>query len=361
MANALFTLGEALEICPKAQGERLLPPSSYPLNLLLEWPKRTKPQWAVIVGASLAIHILVFSIAVKLPSLAEQREPEQTVIVHRIPLYLPPDVMTQREPNRNKISKQIDLADLMAAKESQAHKARPKPSVKHFEIPKTAPQVAKANPQILPEAPKVAVNQPPAPLPQGSPTGLTAPPPPAPAAAPSPFQDIGTDAPPNPHPTLHPPKVDLDAAMNGVTPAGNSQQLSLSDDSAGQPRAGAPGVPGQAAAQHSAIELKSDPQGADFKPYLRQILAIVRANWKRVIPESVRLGQLHGRTVVEFAINRDGSLPKIVIAEYSGSDALDRAAAAGLTMSNPLPPLPADFKGSQVRLAFTFAYNMPSQ
>jgi TonB family protein len=64
---------------------------------------------------------------------------------------------------------------------------------------------------------------------------------------------------------------------------------------------------------------------------------------------------------LEFIINRDGSIPKLVTAESSGLDPLDRAAVAGLSMSNPLPPLPADFKGQQVRLAFSFAYNMASQ
>jgi TonB family protein len=114
-------------------------------------------------------------------------------------------------------------------------------------------------------------------------------------------------------------------------------------------------------AQHAAVELESDPQGADFKPYLARILAIVRSNWRTVIPESVRMGTRRGRTVVEFAINRDGSIPKLVIADPSGSEPLDRAAVAGLSMSNPLPPLPSDYKGLQVRLAFSFSYNMPAQ
>jgi hypothetical protein len=39
---------------------------------------------------------------------------------------------------------------------------------------------------------------------------------------------------------------------------------------------------------------------------------------------------------------------------------LDRAAVAGLSMSNPLPPLPAGFKGAFVNLQFSFNYNMPS-
>lgn len=336
-------------------------PSDRPLNLLLEWPQRTRPQWAGIIGASLAVHIVLFAMAIKIPSLVgERREPEREIVVHRIPLYLPPDVMTQREPNKNKISKQVDLADLMATERSRARRAIPRPSVRHFEIPKQAPREVKAAPQILPEAPKAAANRPPAPPPQGSPSGLVAPPPkPAPEEPSGPFQNIGADEPSNPHPTLAPPKMNLRAAENGVPQDSDSQQLSISNGSTAQPSAGAPGTLGQGSAQHSAVELKSDPEGTDFKPYLRQILAIVRANWRRVIPESARMGQLRGRTVMEFVINRDGSLPKIVIAGYSGSDALDRAAAAGLTMSNPLPPLPAEFKGSQVRLAFTFDYNMP--
>ena len=73
------------------------------------------------------------------------------------------------------------------------------------------------------------------------------------------------------------------------------------------------------------------------------------------------MGTLKGRTVIEFIINRDGSIPKLVTADTSGSEPLDRAAVAGLSMSNPLPPLPAGYKGLQVRLAFTFAYNMPAQ
>ncbi len=141
----------------------------------------------------------------------------------------------------------------------------------------------------------------------------------------------------------------------------NGRNLVISDDNPSEPLPGAPGATGQIGAQHSAVELQSDPQGADFKPYLRQILAIVRANWRRVIPQSARMGTLRGRTVLEFEIDRNGGIPKLVVADSSGSEPLDRAAVAGLSMSNPLPALPSDYKGFQVRLAFSFAYNMPAQ
>ena len=122
-----------------------------------------------------------------------------------------------------------------------------------------------------------------------------------------------------------------------------------------------PGLTGQIGNQRPAIQLLSDPQGADFKPYLERILAIVRANWQRVTPEPVRQGRMHGRSVIQFIINHDGSIAKVIVAEPSGVNQLDFAASTSLVMSNPLPQLPPDFKGFQVKLAFTFAYNMPIQ
>ena len=64
---------------------------------------------------------------------------------------------------------------------------------------------------------------------------------------------------------------------------------------------------------------------------------------------------------IQFAIARNGSVPKLVIVANSGADALDRAAVAGISASNPFPPLPAEFKGDQIRLQLNFAYNIPKQ
>lgn len=361
MANAPLSVIDAA--ADRSAAPPVLPPSPVELNLLLEWPGRRSPRaWMAILGASVLLHIFFFFLAVHLPSFLPQPEPERTVIVRHIPLYLPPDVLTQKAPNRREISKSIDLADLLATEARQARRARSRPTVKHFELPKQlAPKTsAKNTPQILPEAPKVALNQAPGPPPVGAINGLPAPAAPPPPT-PGPFQNIGSEAPPNPHPTLAPPKANVRETLNGQAEQPNSTKLIISDDNSSEPAAGAPGSTNQLGAPHSAIELQSDPQGADFKPYLTRILAIVRANWRRVIPESARMGLLRGRTVMEFIINRDGTIPKLVTADSSGSDALDRAAVAGLSMSNPLPPLPADYKGFQVRLAFTFTYNMPSK
>jgi TonB family protein len=359
MAQRPITLSAVIEGGPEPVA--LLPPSAYPLNLLLHWPDEgSRPQWLRIFGTSLGLHVVLFFLALQIPSFVSPELPERRVAQHRIKLYLPPDVMTQRAPNRHEVSKQIDLADLMSSQPEPAHRAAPSPSVRRFELPRNSVLPAKTAPQILPQAPDVATSEPTGPLPPGSPTGLTAPPAPKPATE-SPFQDIGTEAPPSAHPKLAPPKATVQAAINGLTEKANGGHVIISDDRQSEPMPLSPGSLNRSGAQHTAIELKSDPQGADFRAYLAQILSIVRANWKHVIPESARMGTLRGRTVVEFIIARDGSIPKLVVGDPSGSDPLDRAAIAGLSMSNPLPPLPADFKGQQIRLAFSFAYNMPAE
>ncbi len=344
-------------------GPRVLPPSDYPLNLLLDWQftRRSGAGWTKILAVSLGVHALFFLAAVQLPSVATPSAPLPRVIVHHIPLYLPPDVLTQKAPNRAKLSKEIDLASLLAERLPQRpSRSSPAPSSKRFELPKvaTAQKPAKA-PQILAEAPDIALNQTPGPMPAGAVNGLPSSAPPLTTAGP--FQNIGEDTPPPAHPKLPPPRATVQAAINDLTSPGASDQMVITDDSPTELQPGASRIPGQLGAQHSAVELQSDPQGADFKPYLTRILAIVRANWRHVIPESARMGTVRGRTVLEFIINRDGKIPKLVTAQSSGLEPLDRAAIAGLSMSDPLPPLPADFKGAQVRLAFSFAYNMPAQ
>lgn len=107
----------------------------------------------------------------------------------------------------------------------------------------------------------------------------------------------------------------------------------------------------------SNIELLSDAQGVDFRPYLTRILATVRRNWQAVMPESARLGR-RGRVAIQLSINREGRIPKLVIAESSGAEPLDRAAVAGITASDPFPPLPEEFRGEEIRIQFNFLYNL---
>jgi TonB family protein len=337
-------------------------PVAQELDLLLHWQKRHSARgWLGIAVASVLLNLLFMLVVVQAPGSVSPAPQQRTVVIRKIRLYTPRDLLTQKAPNTRTPTKNIDLKDLLPVAPSRARNARPNPSVRHFEAPSSLPprQTAKAAPQIMAEAPNVPVSQAPSNLPPGAANGLTAAVPPPPTPPDQPFQNVGSEPLTN-HPKLAVPKTGVQSAIQSLAQPPNSTRLTINDDNQSQPSPAAPGTNGQAPAQHAQVELQSDPQGADFRNYLAHVLSIVRANWRHVIPESVRMGTLRGRTVVEFIISRDGSIPKLVTADPSGSDALDRAAIAGLSMSNPLPPLPVDFKGMQVRLAFTFSYNMPS-
>ena len=67
-----------------------------------------------------------------------------------------------------------------------------------------------------------------------------------------------------------------------------------------------------------------------------------------------------GTVVIGFKILKDGEVKELQYVKESGHVALDRAAYAGITASNPFPPLPPAFTGEYLSLRFTFAYNPDS-
>ena len=103
------------------------------------------------------------------------------------------------------------------------------------------------------------------------------------------------------------------------------------------------------------LEVLSDTQGVDFGPYLQRILQEVRENWYRAIPESAEMKK--GKLQIEFAITKEGKVADMRLTAGSGDVALDRAAWAGISASNPFPPLPTDFTGPYLALRFRFYYN----
>ena len=107
--------------------------------------------------------------------------------------------------------------------------------------------------------------------------------------------------------------------------------------------------------QLGALDILSDTQGVDFAPYLQRILHDVRENWYRAIPESAEMKK--GKLQIEFAITRDGKVADMKLTMTSNDTALDRAAWAGITASNPFPPLPSEFTGPYLALRFRFYYN----
>jgi TonB family protein len=336
------------------------------LNFLREW-REPIPRARIVAAAVGAVLYHLGAIAVVVAAL-NAPPPNFTgdfrVDLNRaVVLYTPPDLiqkppiqkeLTQRDPNKGKITHDLDVRS--------AAPPAPVPQAPRFRAPLPAPIPTPAIPAPI-EPPKIdAAVVPPPPI--ASPGNLPqAPPPPAekPKLAFEPVGAGGASQQPNSNPNVKLPPIANTIADVLRTPsappssppsAPGGIMIGDMDDvsTLASPNAPSPGP------ARSNLQLLSDPAGVDFKPYLVQVLAAVRTNWLSVIPESARMGR-RGRVLIQFIINRRGGVPKLVIAESSGTAAFDRAAVAGISASYPFPPLPNTFKGDEIRLQLAFTYN----
>jgi TonB family protein len=339
-------------------------------NFVLDWHEfdDSRRHWRAGIG-SLVVHCVIFATVIAISSLSGPAPKQATEIYidfsKATPLIVPRD-LTQKEPNKGKVAKEVSVEDLKRRPPSP--KRLPPAPVARFRPPNPrppGPQQPAATPRIVEppkiETPLTAQNAPPAlPAMSGTPK---APPPPQiqPVEQPklafeTPGQNGASEN--KGERKLTPPKDTVQDAIHAVARGGGGQgSIAVSDldrppdlpESIQRPT-----LPGQTG---STLQLMSDPMGADFKPYLMQVLAVVRKNWFAVWPESARLGN-RGVVQLMFSINRDGHVPKLVIATESGTRALDLAAVAGVDASQPFPPFPKEFKGQQIQLQFAFKYNV---
>jgi TonB family protein len=108
------------------------------------------------------------------------------------------------------------------------------------------------------------------------------------------------------------------------------------------------------------VDILSDAGGVDLSRYIQTVVRKVKGNWYNYIPAGARPPMMKkGKVAIEFAIERDGSVRGLKIEPdgSSGDASLDRAAWAGITTSNPFPPLPSEFTGQYLSLRFHFFYN----
>lgn len=338
-------------------------------QFLLEWRDPDEPgRRRVSVAGALLFHVVAVGVALFVPGggRAIVESPRVEADLRRATPLVAPRLdqfrLTQKEPQRSKPSLEADLAALMPKPEMIR---APRSAPRGFAPPAGTPRPAQASI----EAPQVEVAQ------QVTPMSVPPPPapqfgggPPPPDRAKNPFESVGGPQAQNSRQPAMPAKPQIEAPKSGVNEAVRSVIRSGAGGRGqivgdiGAPDGGvAEGLTQQASPGRSAstLELLSDPQGMDFRPYLIQVLASVKRNWQAVLPESVRLGQRRGRVAVQFIIDKSGRVPKLVIAMPSGADPLDRAAVAGISASNPFPPLPSEFRGSEIRLQLIFSYNMP--
>jgi len=334
------------------------PDGDLELNLLREWQEPLQPRRvaAAVVG-SIVFHVVVIVGVTILPEVVPVRNAPVIVADLRtaVPLFVPKE-LTQRDPNRGRITKTLDVRSAAPpAPVPQAPNIRQPlplpPPVPAVAVP--APEPPKIEPPKV-ESPKIEVSIDPQPPAAAGRLPQVAPPPEKPKLA---FEKVGAGGSipspnPNPNPALKLPKnLAEEAARLSVQP---SPGAFVGDVEEAMP---VPGAAPSTGPTRSNLQLLSDAKGVDFKPYLVQVLAAVRTNWLAVIPESARLGR-RGRVLVQFIIDRRGGIPKLVIAQSSGTAAFDRAAVAGISASNPFPPLPSAFQGNEIRLQLAFTYNV---
>jgi TonB family protein len=337
------------------------------LHLLHEWGDpyaRGRGRTAGV--ASVLVHAAAIATLFILPAdfLAPAPEPEPKRTVTVTPLVEPLTEFTQKAPNKGKINREIDVASLQPRQRIQSPPSAPSTTRPAAPRPAQLPSAPPPRPAAaLPEPPKIEASVRDAPkldLPPGVPAVV----PPQIQTVEKPklaLENVGgpvTPVPPGQSRVPVPSSSVSDAIRQNVRGA-QGGGLTVGDPGAGPGGIGtgtnlppSPGVPG------TALELKSDAMGVDFRPYLSQILATIKRNWMAVYPESARLGR-RGKVGLIFIITKSGGVSHVTWAYQSGAEALDRAAVAAISASNPFPPLPGEFKGEKVMLQLNFAYNMP--
>ncbi|HLI76907.1 MAG TPA: TonB family protein [Acidobacteriaceae bacterium] len=106
------------------------------------------------------------------------------------------------------------------------------------------------------------------------------------------------------------------------------------------------------------MDILSDTQGVDFKPYVRSILTMIYDHWIPLLPEDARPPRrLAGTTLVRFTISKDGGIQSMHLDGSTHQDSLNRAAWGAITGVHTFPPLPDEFHGPSLELRIRFQVN----
>ncbi len=169
--------------------------------------------------------------------------------------------------------------------------------------------------------------------------------PPAPAATPKAAMKVPDIKPENEEgvklaPPKKPPKRTEPPPREEAAPAPTGPALPAA-------RVGSAGLSGAVAV---------DARDFEFTYYLMLIRNKVAQNWA---PPAGIAGGRQVRAVVYFRVARNGNVSGIRLESGSGTEFFDRAALRAVTLSDPLPPLPLGFPGSDLGIHFGFEYAQP--
>ena len=109
------------------------------------------------------------------------------------------------------------------------------------------------------------------------------------------------------------------------------------------------------------LAIKSEG-GGDFASrygwYIEAVKRRIQGNWlQNTIDPGIRAART-AHAVVEFTIYRDGTVKDIRVSQTSGNLSMDNSGLRAIMSSNPMPGLPPDYSGSNVRVIFDFDLSM---
>jgi protein TonB len=122
---------------------------------------------------------------------------------------------------------------------------------------------------------------------------------------------------------------------------------------------GAGTVPGSSSTPGLAVKSEG---GGDFASrygwYIESVKRRIQSNWlQNTIDPGVRAART-AHAVVQFTINKDGSVKDIRIQTSSGNLSMDNSGLRAIMQSNPMPSLPPDYSGTYVQVLFDFDLSM---
>jgi TonB family protein len=93
-------------------------------------------------------------------------------------------------------------------------------------------------------------------------------------------------------------------------------------------------------------------QDVDFGPYIAELQHRVKHNWNPPEQGNPR------RSVLRFSISRAGEVSNLRVGKTSGNPDSDAAAMDAVHRAAPFQTLPADYKGKNINIQFTFDINV---
>jgi TonB family protein len=299
------------------------------LDLLRQWREPVTSRRLLRDGlGSLAVHVFLILAFWLAPEVELSRDAPTIAddLKRSVKLTLPRSFEpTQTEPNRGKVKRELDDRSFVEGTQAQVRRYRPPTPAAGLPQPAAASMV---------EAPHID-------LPQIE----------------GPRSDLSALPSPNLPPLQAPKGAQENPTKRAALPSPRGFGVVVGDAGIDQPSITGVNQTPEPCQTCSSLQLLSDAQNVDFKPYLLQVLAVVKQNWLTVIPPEARQGR-RGNVTVRFVIDKKGVISGLVITGPSGTISFDLAAATGLSMSNShFPPLPTGYKGDEIRLQMTFVYN----